>query len=100
MITVHKIVATTPIQHVLRLCEPPEWTENGACLGERELFDLTHDSRSAVLAGKATSFCVVCPVVAICLAQALRREHGLCASNRYGVVGGKTPTERAAMAPV
>lgn len=91
---------TTPIQTVLVLCTPPEWTKQAGCLDQRDLFDLAFNSRKRGVVERARLACFTCPVVDECLAQAMTAEHGLTARHRYGVCGGKTPRERAAMAPV
>ena len=49
--------------------------------------------RTSPLVKEAKTYCAVCPVVAQCLAFALRHE-GPKAAERWGVQGGLTPKER------
>jgi hypothetical protein len=47
---------------------------------------------------KAVRICMrVCPVRDACLADTLRAEAGLAAESRFGIFGGLTPKQRAAL---
>lgn len=75
-----------------RMAVPAGWTREARCLGDYS-FDETHGMK----AGQAAQLCEGCPVLAQCLAAALVEEHGLSAGSRYGVRGGLSPKERAAL---
>ncbi len=83
-----------------------EWQEQAACRGvDLEVF-FPHlepgrklgDHLSAKVA-RAKSFCHVCPVRQQCLALALTAEGASAEGLRFGVFGGLTPNERAALRP-
>jgi hypothetical protein len=62
----------TPCQN-----DPETWFENG--IGHIE---------------KARLLCQECPVITLCLREALRFEGGIARGMRHGVWGGTTPQER------
>lgn len=49
-------------------------------------------------ARQAADICLSCPIQAECLEWALVAEAGLTARERYGIAGGMTPNQRAALA--
>jgi hypothetical protein len=49
-------------------------------------------------AHEAKRICGICPVREECLEITMSIEENLCASERYGVFGGLSPKERAALA--
>ncbi len=83
-----------------------EWQERAACRGvDLEVF-FPHlepgrkvgDQQSAKV-DRAKAFCFDCPVSRQCLTLALTAEGGRHESHRFGVFGGLTPAERAALRP-
>lgn len=73
----------------LRLAVPPSWA-TGADLPCHGLVDVFF-SRAVTTAKR---LCESCPVAAECLSFALEHEGTVEPAHRYGVFGGKTPTER------
>lgn len=71
-----------------------DWMEQGACLdADPDLFYNQSNERAlppSLVDLEAIEICKTCPVVAECLAAAI--ENG----ERWGIWGGKTPTERKA----
>ena len=65
------------------------WDEKAACKSaDTEIFF------GKWFEAKAKSICAECPVKTLCLQAALDMEGGEPRNLRYGVRGGKTPTER------
>jgi len=72
----------------------PAWRTEAACATEAgELFHPAPNQRGLTAAAKRV--CASCPVRAQCLADALGWE---TAATRHGILGGRTPTERARLA--
>ncbi|MGA5820901.1 WhiB family transcriptional regulator [Kitasatospora sp. NPDC094028] len=46
---------------------------------------------------EARGYCLRCPVAAACLRDALDREGSKDAKSRYGIKGGRTPTQRVTL---
>lgn len=78
----------------LQLAVPGAWTKQAKCIGDFSRFT---DMERMLKDGKAAELCAGCPVIEQCLSAAMREEHGLTAGNRYGVRGGLSPKERAAL---
>lgn len=77
------------------------WTSNATCR-DHEDPDLWFPS--SYIGGpanrqlhEARAECLSCPVRQACLDEAMRKERGLSADGRHGVVGGLTPAERFAL---
>lgn len=68
------------------------WMDHAACTGHPDLF-FPEGKSNDVIAGEkqAVQVCSTCPVQADCLAYAIANDE------RYGVWGGKTPTELNAL---
>ncbi len=83
-----------------------EWQERAACRDvDLEVFfpnlepgRKIGDQVSAKVA-RAKAFCGDCPVSSQCLGMALAAEGDSSESRRYGIFGGLTPAERAALRP-
>lgn len=80
-------------QHTQLLARPSDWSKGAQCLDQWVLFDADH-----LKEGVAATLCAACPVIAECLSAAVVEEGSLIARNRYGVRGGLSPDERAALA--
>jgi WhiB family redox-sensing transcriptional regulator len=78
--------------------QPPDWTIDARCadIGPDLFFPDTKGQNAA----DAKQICRGCPVVDDCLEYALYLESGDDLSNRgrYGIYGGHSPRERAAIA--
>lgn len=71
------------------------WRERAACDGaDVEAF---YPARRDRVDQRAITTCRTCPVAADCLDVAMRDETGLPGDYRYGIWGGLTPDERAAL---
>lgn len=57
----------------------------------------TADGQEEAASWKALAVCRSCPVVASCLAAALREEGSAQARNRFGIRGGTLPGERGSL---
>ncbi len=83
-----------------------EWQERAACRGvDLEVF-FPHlepgrkaGGHVAAKVARAKAFCFGCPVSLQCLTLALEAEGNSGESRRYGIFGGLTPAERAALRP-
>lgn len=78
-----------------------DWMQQARCrtVGGPDL--MNHDAsgaRADLLDAKAKQVCAACPVIAECLAFALKAEGTYSVYFRGGIYGGTTPSERAAMA--
>lgn len=80
-------------QHTFILAKPPEWMGAAKCAGDMSMLD----DAVGLSPGEAMKRCEGCPVVADCLSDAMTREHGLSAGNRYTIRGGLSPKERAVL---
>lgn len=80
-------------QHTFVLARPPAWSEGVPCLGDFARFD----ESVGLKAGEAAARCAGCPVIEECLSAAMEEERGLSAGSRYGIRGGMSPKERAAL---
>jgi hypothetical protein len=69
----------------------PVWRDLAACAGTHlgMWFSKAADSIEA-----CRTICRSCPVLDLCLADALAEEAGLTRANRHGTRAGLTPTER------
>jgi hypothetical protein len=80
-------------QHTFILAKPPEWMAQGRCVGNLMLYDESVGLKT----GEAAARCAGCPVIEQCLTSALAEEGNLSAGSRYGIRGGLSPKERAAL---
>ncbi len=83
-----------------------EWQERAACRdADLEVFFPNLEpgrkvgDRLSAQVEQAKAFCRACPVHRQCLELALSAEGGRAESLRFGVFGGLTPNERAALRP-
>lgn len=92
----------SPIVTPLDMVIEREWLDHAACAGDPDLFDLfevaaeSYAKDSGPVVGAARAVCAECPVSDECLQDALEsedRDH----QYRWGVRGGLTPRERAAV---
>ncbi|MFF3065944.1 WhiB family transcriptional regulator [Oerskovia sp. NPDC057915] len=95
--------ATSLTRPTIRLStpEPAQWRLDAACRGwDHELQgDPWHPVSDLPAAyDQARRICDACPVVVPCLAEANAAESGGPGALRFGMYGGRTPTERAAAA--
>jgi hypothetical protein len=74
-----------------------DWTEFAACRSIGE--DLWYPEVGEPTWKQARQVCQSCPVMWQCLDWVMRVEHGLDRSNRFGVTGGMTPSQRADYQP-
>ena len=81
-------------ERTLQLAVPAGWSRQAKCIGDFARYDEIERMK----AGQAAELCAGCPVIAECLSSAMDEEHGLSSGNRYGVRGGLSPKERAAIA--
>lgn len=73
------------------------WQNQAACSGcDTEAWFTGSDH---VGSATARAICASCPVRAECLALALHTEQGLSAATRFGLYGGHSPAQRAALDP-
>lgn len=76
------------------------WDERAACSGvELEVFYPDHGTGGGAARAYewAKQWCRVCPVRRDCLEEAMAAEGAASGKNRYGLVGGLDPNERAAL---
>ncbi|MEV8324603.1 WhiB family transcriptional regulator [Kitasatospora sp. NPDC056731] len=78
------------------------WWEQATCLAENAANDLFYpksysSSEGLAQIDEALGYCSRCPVRDRCLAEELAKEGTISEKYRYGVRGGKTPAERAAL---
>jgi WhiB family redox-sensing transcriptional regulator len=101
-VTVHRAQTLTRPTNTLEHDTPDEWRTRAACRGKATAYDDPwHPDGQGVKAREhaAKALCSPCPVRAECLAYALQFEGELHAESRFGVFGGKTPSERAKLRP-
>ncbi len=74
----------------------PSWQTRGACIGrpERWFFPDGGGPNANHAYAKGRRVCARCPVRDRCLADAMRAEGWLEVQWRFGMWGGKTPSER------
>ena len=76
---------------------PPDWRLRASCAqADPELF--FPSSRHSELLLRPLAVCEQCPVRDACLADAMLAEQDAAYGCRFGIWGGTTPSERAAMA--
>lgn len=74
------------------------WRQRATCLGADEhVFFPTGRRFTATTWKEARAFCARCPVTQQCLDVAMRQQ---LSEDRWGMFGGKTPTERRMMREV
>lgn len=70
-----------------------DWATDAQCARvDPEIFFPDSGDRPAI--AEAKSICASCPVRIACLDEALAQEGGRTASNRFGIRGGKTHSQR------
>ncbi|MFC8583492.1 WhiB family transcriptional regulator [Streptomyces sp. NPDC057217] len=73
----------------------PDWRWRAACAGLGD--EMFPDPRDAEGNKRAQQVCLLCPVRAECLDDALGEERGRVKDNRFGVRGGLTASQRHRM---
>jgi WhiB family transcriptional regulator, redox-sensing transcriptional regulator len=96
---------TTSSAHGLSYRDGDDWRSKAACRGmdPEDWFPESARGRDAkviqtVTELEAKATCLSCDVADECLARALEIEGGKSTANRFGIWGGLTPKERAAVA--
>lgn len=74
---------------------PRSWRDQAACVGTGDLMFPEPSDRRGISAAKKV--CAACPVMNVCLVEAMEDEDGRSKANRFGVRGGRDTGQRYAM---
>lgn len=71
------------------------WRDQAACIGAGDLMFPEPGDRRGIT--EARRVCASCPVMTVCLADAMKDEDGRSKANRFGIRGGRDTGQRYAM---